>query len=186
MKKIALTALIVGISMSIIGCSNNPKTVSEPQNNNKTNKISIEEAKDIALKHSNLTIDKAEFIRAEGEIDNGVDTYHIEFYHENKEYDYEINANDGTIIEYDYDVENYDIAKGNIESNIETKLTVEQVKEIAIKHANLTSDKVKFGKVELDNDNGVVKYDVEFFHNNVEYDYEVDANTGEIISFEKK
>ena len=39
------------------------------------------------------------------EMDDGVWRYDVKFYVQNKEYDYEINAADGTILSVDYDVE---------------------------------------------------------------------------------
>ncbi|MGN1029518.1 MAG: bacterial Ig-like domain-containing protein, partial [Bacilli bacterium] len=150
MKKVVLATIIISVSMSLVGCKNS-KTLN---NGNETNKkVTIEQAKEMALKHANLTSDKVSFIRTETDIDNGVEKYDIEFYYENKEYDYEINAANGEIIEYDYDVENYNIPtkedsnnivnnqqSNNIDGNqqlnpYETSITVEEAKvdTIAIK-----------------------------------------------------
>ena len=208
MKKTILAASIMIITMSLIGCNKSEipsnenlsnQTTNENTNNNHNSneiaKISIEEAKNIALKHANLTSDKVSFINVESDLDNEVEKYDIEFYYENTEYDYEINAITGEIIEYDYDVENYNINKNqanneNINNNQalnETiKISTEQAKEIALKHANLTTTEVTFGKVELDFDDGIQKYDIKFYNNKIQYDYEIDANTGEIISYEKE
>lgn len=182
MKKIVIATIIMGISMGLVGCNN---SAASNNKNGMNSKITIEEAKEIALKNSNLTSEEVSFIRANSEMDDGVEKYNIEFYHENKEYDYEINAADGQIIEYDYDVENHTLfgEQGTNESLGE--ITVEEAKEIALKHANLKSDEVTFGRVEIDSDNGVKKYEVEFYHNNKEYDYEIDANTGNILSYEQ-
>ena len=35
----------------------------------------------------------------------------------------------------------------------------------------------------MDFDNGIQKYDVEFYYGNKEYDYEIDASTGKILSY---
>lgn len=61
------------------------------------------------------------------------------------------------------------------------KVIIEQAKEIALNHANLTSGQVSFVKSELDFDDGIQKYDIEFYFNNMEYNYEIDANTGNIL-----
>ena len=204
MKKLAVATMIISISMSLAGCSNSTATY-----NNK--KITVEEAKEIALKHANLASDQVSFIRTETDMENGVKKYDIEFYHENKEYDYEISAISGEIIGYDYDVENYNIeakeeanntvnnqpsndegntkssnnAAGNQQSNSgATSITVEEAKQIALSHAGLSSSQVSFMKSELDFDDGVQKYEVEFNHNYIEYSYEIDANTGSILSYE--
>lgn len=180
MKRIALATII--ISMSLVGCNNSTRLNNQNQINGK---VTIEEAKEIAIKHANLTSDQVSFIRTETDFDNGVEKYDIEFYHNNKEYDYEINASDGQIMKFDYDIEYNNYGQ---ESNINStaKISVEQAKEIALKHRNLGSNEVKFKKVELDFDNGIQKYEVEFYNNNREYSYEIDANTGAILSYDQE
>lgn len=74
----------------------------------------------------------------------------------------------------------------NGNSNETVKISIEEAKNIALKHANLTADEVEFRKVELDLDDGIKKYDIKFYYNNIEYDYEIDANTGDIVSYERE
>lgn len=73
----------------------------------------------------------------------------------------------------------------NINKSDTRKVTLEQAKEIALKHANLTSDQVTFGKSELDFDDGIQKYYIEFYYNNREHSFEIDANTGKVLANEK-
>ena len=54
-----------------------------------------------------------------------------------------------------------------------------------VKKANLTNDQVTFTEVKLDIENGIQKYELEFYNNNKEYSYEIDANTGKILSYEQ-
>ena len=68
-------------------------------------------------------------------------------------------------------------------SLLDSKITVEKAKEISLKHANLKDNQVVFDKTEMDYDNGVQVYDIEFHYNNIEYNYEIDANTGNILSY---
>ena len=65
-----------------------------------------------------------------------------------------------------------------------TTITVEKAKEIAINHAGLTASSVSFIKSQLDYDNGVKVYEIEFYNSNKEYDYEINATTGAIVSFD--
>ena len=174
MKRLKLATVITIISISLIGCSN-----SEVLNNKK---VTIDEAKEIALKHAGLTSDQVSFVEVESDVDNNIEKYNIEFYHGDKEYDYEINSANGEIIKYDYNME-YDKNENNVNSVV--NISEEQAKEIALNHAEITSDKVSFIKVEMDVDNGTQKYDIEFYYNNVEYSYEIDANTGDILSYER-
>lgn len=190
MKKL-LPIIMISIAMSISGCNN--KDINDNINKSDTRKVTLEQAKEIALKHANLINDQVSFIRAETDLDNGIEKYDIEFYHENIEYDYEINVANGEIIEYDHDVENYNINNKqtpirNIGGATEEQgkiISVNQAKEIALKHANLTSDQVTFGKSELDFDDGIQKYYIEFYYNNREYSFEIDANTGKVLANEK-
>ena len=69
--------------------------------------------------------------------------------------------------------------------NSTANISIEQAKEIALNHANLTSNQVIFSRTELDYDNGIQKYEVEFYYNNREYSYEIDANTRNILSYEE-
>lgn len=64
-------------------------------------------------------------------------------------------------------------------------LTESRAKEIALGHAGVTEKEVTFVKSKLDWEDGRQVYEVEFYANNyTEYDYEIDAVTGEIISFD--
>ena len=74
---------------------------------------------------------------------------------------------------------------GAVNANTQSKYTMEQAKEIALKHANLTRDQVMFGKCVMEYEYGVQSYEIEFYKGYLEYSYEINANTGEIISFEQ-
>ncbi len=60
----------------------------------------------------------------------------------------------------------------------------EKAKQIAIEKAGIPSDGANFVRVELDRDNGIWHYEVEFRQGRTEYDADIKADTGEIISFE--
>ena len=191
MKKIALATIILVACISLIGCNKS----STPNNQNSNNsKITMEQAQEIALKHAKLTSDQVSFIKTDTELENGIELYNIEFSYENKEYDYKINSSNGEIVEYDSDIEDYDITQQqatkenksvtpNNQNSNNSKITVEKAKEISLKHANLKDNQVVFDKTEMDYDNGVQVYDIEFHYNNIEYNYEIDANTGNILSY---
>lgn len=65
------------------------------------------------------------------------------------------------------------------------QLTAQQAKEKALAHANLTLDEVVFVVCELDWERGRQVYEVEFYTNDArEFDYEIDASTGEVLSYD--
>ncbi|MBE6072332.1 MAG: peptidase [Clostridium butyricum] len=171
----------------------NPNTVNDTANN--PSSISVEKAKEIALNHAGLSANQVSFVKSELDNDDGIQKYEIEFHNNNTEYDYEINAANGEILSYDHDIENYN--NGNTTNNNGTNnsgsnstttntnnISVEKAKEIALNHAGLSANQVSFEKSELENDNGVQEYDIEFHYNNKEYSYKINANTGAILSYE--
>lgn len=181
MNKILVAIFIISTSMIFVAC--NKSTPANPSDINITsNKITVEQAKDIALKHAKLANDKVTFVKTEEGTEDGIKKYDIEFYTDNTEYDYEINANTGEVIEFEKDIEDYTIPTNPDATSNKAKISEDEAKDIALKHANLTNDKVKFDNIEYDTDNGFNKYDIDFHYNNQEYSYEIDAQTGEILS----
>ncbi|MBO5955777.1 MAG: PepSY domain-containing protein [Clostridia bacterium] len=60
----------------------------------------------------------------------------------------------------------------------------ERAKEIALEKAGITSEGVKFEKVKLDNDDGVWQYEVEFRKDRTEFDVDIKADDGTILSWD--
>lgn len=154
---------------------------------NTAKKITADEAKNIALAHAKLAQNDVNFVKAELETDNNRLIYDVDFYSGNVEYDYDIDAVTGEIISSDLDIENYNIPAQTTAAQQETAspaadIGVERAKEIALAHAGLSNDKVSFVKAQLDNEDGVKVYDIEFYSGNVEYDYEISVADGTIIS----
>lgn len=173
---------------------NNPQdnNTNNAQNNivNNTGNISLDKAKEIALSHAGLSADQVTFVKANMDFDDGIQKYDIKFYCNGQEYDYEINSSNGQIVQFDYDMEYNYIPNNNTtnyQSNVNTtaNISVERAKEIALSHAGLASNQVTFQRIELDFDNGIQKYEIEFYYNYREYSYEIDANTGNILSYEQ-
>ena len=174
-----------------------------PAANTPSGDIGIERAKQIALSHAGLSQGSVSFVKAELDYEDGVKVYDIEFYSGNVEYDYEINAASGAIISVDRDIENYSIptaapapaptpaptaaptptptaAPAPTQPAAPSTISAESAKQIALSHAGVGG--ASFTKVELDTDDGVAVYEIEFKVDNVEYDYEINAVSGAIIS----
>ena len=73
----------------------------------------------------------------------------------------------------------------NPSSSNSSQISATKAKSIAFKDAGLTEAQVYDLEVELDRDNGVLHYDVSFEKDGKDYDYEINATTGKIISVEK-
>ena len=143
--------------------------------------IGAEKAKQIALQHAGVSASNAVFVKAEREYDDGRLTYDVDFYAGNKEYDYEILAADGTILSYDADIEGYRIPSS---TSTGTDIGAEKAKEIALQHAGVSASNAVFVKAERERDDGRLTYDVDFYAGNKEYDYEILAADGTILSYD--
>lgn len=64
-------------------------------------------------------------------------------------------------------------------------ISEETAVSIALKHADTSKDKVSGLRTDYEVDDGEGHYDVRFLLDGQEYDYEIHAKTGKIISFEK-
>lgn len=63
---------------------------------------------------------------------------------------------------------------------------VEKAKSIALNHAGISEAEAKFLEIELDRDDYIKKYEISFRCGDFEYDYEINAETGKVISAEKE
>ena len=147
--------------------------------------ITDSRAKDIALTHAGVVEEDVAYIFAKTDREHGKMVYEVEFLTDDyKEYDYEINAEDGTIISYDYDAE--DSFYSYIPRDQRTiDISSEEAEDIALRHADKDQEDVLYVKTEFDMDDGLAVYEIEFYaQDGVEYDYEISAYTGEIISYD--
>ncbi len=76
-------------------------------------------------------------------------------------------------------------SSGTLPENDGQYIGNDAAKQIALEHAGLTEDGVRFIHAHLELDDGSWKYDVEFLKDNTEYDYDINALTGEILSFDQ-
>lgn len=137
-------------------------------------------AKEIALNHAGKTASSVTFVRAILDYDDGRPEYDVEFWSGNTEYDYEIDAYSGAILSYDADIEWWQ--SGTVQSSGD--IGAEKAKTIALNHAGVTAADAVFLHAKLDYDDGRRVYEVEFYSGTREFDYEIDAASGEILSYD--
>ena len=70
-------------------------------------------------------------------------------------------------------------------ANKAKKISADKAKKIALGDAKLAEKDVTFVKVELEFEDNRLVYDVEFYSGNVEYDYDIDAVSGAIVSADR-
>lgn len=149
-------------------------------------------AKEVALDHAGLTYSDVSFVRVELDWDDGQPQYEVEFYAGNKEYDYEINAKTGKIIESDRDVDGYDAPDwddywddwyDDDDNNTSSGSVIgsEKAQQIARNKAGSGATVVK---CQLDWDDGRQVYELELRNGRMEYECDIDAKTGSILNWE--
>lgn len=155
-----------------------PETAAPPA----TGKLTAAQAEEIALNHAGLTQSQVENLRSHQDYDDGAEEYEVKFRSGEYDYDYSIDAYSGQIRSQDKEYEGPPAASAQGE-----RITAEEAQSIALAHAGFTADQVTrlSAQFEPEEPGDVAHYDVEFYQGSLEYDYEIDAYTGEIISQEK-
>ena len=142
--------------------------------------VTEEQARETALSHAGLTADQVTFVRSKLDWDDGRQVYDVEFYDGSyTEYDYEIDANTGDILSYDYDAEFYSYQPSAATGATTASITADQAKEIALAEVPgaTSSDIYEF---EVDRDDGRIEYEGKIIYNNVEYEFTIDGYSGAI------
>lgn len=159
--------------------------------------ISEEEAKQIALSEVKGA-DVSNITKFREDQDDGRKEYDIEIIYDGYEYDFEISAEDGTIFDRSKEkADTYEQAKAPAENSSSSsgaaspspapstssssEISLESAKEIALAQVSgATAGNIV--KAEKDYDDGYEEYEIEILYNGYEYDFEISAETGEIIS----
>ena len=161
---------------------------SEQNANQKTkdDKITKDEAKKIALNHAGVKETDTYNLKAEYDRDDGVESYEIEFKTKDFEYEYDIAVKTGEILKSKK--ENNEDIKANKDKTSVTaeRKTADEAKAIAFAHAGVTADLVYDLELDLDRDNGKEVYEIEFKSEKIEFAYEIDAKSGEILKSQKE
>ncbi|MBE5760071.1 MAG: hypothetical protein E7332_08645 [Clostridiales bacterium] len=162
---ILTTAVLVGAT-AIVGFTG----AYAQKNKENTNTISLEEAKELALgKVPGATDIRIRYDEQDGQYE-GVILY------EEKEYEFEINAKTGKIV--DWDVDRLDSKEKPAATTANGNITLEEAKKLALaKVPGATDIKIHFDKEENE-------YDGEIRHEGNEYDFEINAKTGEFAEWE--
>ena len=148
--------------------------------------VTLEQAKQTALKHAGKTASQVHFVKAQQDWENGRKVYEIEFVVNTgtgyTEYDYEIDAAAGKIVSYDYDAENYTPTQ-NTNTNANVKISEAAAKQTALSRVP-GATAANIYKFKLDFDDGRWEYEGEIRYGTMEYDFTIDANTGAIIEWD--
>ena len=151
---------------------------------NKSQYIGKDKALNIALAKAGLKKSQISGCEVEFECDDGIITYDIEFYCGSTEYEFEIDATTGNIIEYETDGDGYESGhhKNSADNSRSKYIGRSRAKEIALAKAGLAASQIHDYEIELDDG----EYEIDFKYQNMEYEVDIDAKTGRVLKFDKE
>lgn len=151
--------------------------------NSETKMLTEEEAKEKALAHASLESSQVTFVQCKLEHEDGRQVYDVEFYAgDNQEFDYKINAYTGGVISYDYDAEYSMPQEASGEGN---EITEEAAKKLALDRVPGATDG-DIREFKTDREDGRVEYEGKIIYDGMEYEFEIDADSGAFIDWEQE
>ena len=171
------------------------------------------EAASIAMEHAGVKEDDALSLRVSQEEEDGVAVYDVEFATADRRYHCDVVRSSGEVLNYAYNAvtsgddqaddgaaaqtsgaqessasaaQTDDASASSAQQSTASSGAIDeaQARSIALEHAGVAESDAAFSRVERDSDDGRAVYEVEFYSGNTEYDYEISAETGEILSYD--
>lgn len=134
-------------------------------------------AKQIALEHAGIAEADASHLWVSRDYDDGRLEYEVEFFSGSKEYDYDIDAADGSILSFDSETEFAGKKTAGSEG-----ISLEQAKKIALAKVPGADD--SHIRIEKDRDDGQLLYEGKIVYSGVEYEFEISAADGSVLDWE--
>lgn len=189
-----------------------PQQSSQEQTKGQTQMIPMEEAQEAALKAADIEAADADISATTLSEVAGVACYKVEFTSGEYAYAYTINAQTGAVMEMSSQEQNAQTSgtqtetadpaasapaqtSGSASAQAQTSAaapaqnatgtgTVDEAaaQKIALEHAGVKAADATITKSKLDYEDGRQVYDIEWYAGGAKYDYEIAADTGEIIS----
>lgn len=203
-KLLAITVLTLAAAGIVTGCSGKD--------------IGRDAALEAAFNDAGVSESDTTRLKVSEDRDDGRKVYEIQFDVDNTEYDYEIQASDGSILSSE--TENRGQVQSNSQNgsddaagqngqnaqnngqddgqnaqnnqgqtntqtgNANVAVTREQAIETALSRVSGATEQDI--RIELDRDDGVYKYEGDIIYNGMEYEFEIDANSGTILEWSEE
>lgn len=197
MMTLAVTAVLAAVTLAGCGAFGNGKDIGR------------DAALDAALSDAEVIEEDVTRLKVSEDRDDGQKVYEIRFDVNGMEYDYEVAASDGQILS----AEREELAPGSEENTVgsdvdgnkeqtedtaqgaavdaipytdnpNVKVTKEEAMKIALERVPGASEKDIH--IELDSDDGQVRYEGDIIYEQKEYDFEIDANSGNILEWSEE
>lgn len=158
-----------------------------------TSDISMQQAAEVALQDAGFSSSEVESLSGNLDSDDEVRHYDVSFVSQGMEYDYEIKASDGTILEKDREAVETHSSSQNVSLPAESStmtdsdfISIDEAKSIALQVSGVDASNAVFTEAELNVDDGVHIYEIEFISGDMEYSFEINAMTGSVAEWEKE
>lgn len=174
--------------------------------------IGKDKAADIALEDASLSESDVTRLRISKDTDNGKGIYEVEFTMNTTEYEYEILASNGDILSADFkelqgssdpqpqgsndpqpqgssDPQpqgsgSHDSSNHGTVPQADVQISSEQASKLALDRVPGATEQDL--KIELDYDDGYYKYEGDIIYDQKEYEFEIDANTGDFLEWKEE
>lgn len=199
--------LAAGILCMIIMSGTSMALAAEKNTETKSAAVSAGQAEKIALADAGVKESETKRLRTKSERENGESVYEVSFTADGTEYEYMIRRSDGKILEWEID--GRDIGDAVAEESIQTGsgqtgsgktaddadadtqkdgdvlIGLERAKSIALEDAGLKAKNVRFSTLKFEEDRRETVYEIEFYQGRDEYEYTIDAYSGEILEMDR-
>ncbi len=145
--------------------------------------VTPERAKEIALNHAGVSAENARHLKVRSDYDDGREVYEVEFYAGGNEYDYDIAKADGDIVKFDKDKKHSRRHSALAPAASAGGISLDDAAAKAL--ARVPGANRSDLRIHRDRDDGRPTYEGDIYYGGYEYDFEIDAATGEFIQWER-
>lgn len=140
--------------------------------------ITEEDAKTIALEQAGIAETDTIGLAVKQDFDDGMTVYEVDIYTPDTDYEYEVNAADGTIVKQDRSMTD------KVTTEPGTTITPDKAKEIVL--AKVSGAEEQNLRMKAETDDGRTCYEGEIIYNGMSYEFELDAQTGDILEWSEE
>ena len=140
--------------------------------------IGREAAQNFAFADAGVDPASAQAVKVKYERYQGTFVYEVEFLAGETEYEYKINAADGSVVKKEQKTV---MGPGN-SVPVAGTITLEEARDIALADAGVAREQAVFAEAKQDMEGGVPVFEFKFYGGNVEYEYEINGQTGAVYS----
>ena len=149
------------------------------QTGRSTGEITMEQAKACAYQHAGVAADTIQYSTVKPDWENGKLVYEVEFVSGGVEYDCDVLAEDGSVVQYSFD----DKGSKNIQSAGQGQsVTLEQAKQLVADR--IPGVDISGIYMKEDWDDGQKRYEGSTYYNSSKYEFEIDASTGRFLEWD--